>query len=569
MRYTFPSYLQEVFRPWGAQAQPVVVLPVPHRWLVLLLLGAVLFARQPLDFLTPQLNAEEGAIFFQEAYNQGFFASFFSSEAGYYHLLLRLTAGLALLVPLELVPFVFKIVSFAIQMLPVAYLLADGMPGFVATPLFRVAVAVLYVAGPNSSEIYVNANNSQWHLTLAACLILLCGRRSGKVRNVLDTGVLILFALSGPFSLICVPLALWRWWRDGGLGGQGARNCGPIIVLLGAVVEAAYLFSGHRLGAGPEQFTGTSLMETIRIVGLHGTFNSLLGMHFMWRHAAAFPNWAFVAAAAAIPLLGVAMLNLRKPALVVLGALAASSVAVMFLFPLNDPRLWLNPAFGPRYFFFATIAILYTLLAMVERGGWSRRIAAPWLAVAMICGMRGDFSIPALPDSQWQEQIAVFRTLPAGKKFYIPIHPHSDWGITLVRKAGPKIPPPAMKLEVSKRPLLASLAPVMEVNPIAGERMVNFEGIAVDPTAGTAADGITLVVDGRLFPAVTGIVSQQPRATNNDPVLLAARFSRLVPSREIGPGVHRVEVWAHGDSSTRVQKSAPVYFLSTPTQGDL
>jgi hypothetical protein len=558
--HPLPIRFPEVIRRWSAAGQ-VAARPVPRPWLVFVLLGALLFVRQPQDFLVPQLNAEEGSVFFQEAYNQGFLASFFSSEAGYYHLLLRLTAGLALLAPLEFVPFVFKFVSFAVQMLPVAYLLAADVAGFVAAPALRVAAAALYVAGPNSSEIFVNVNNAQWHLTLAGCLILLSGRQPGKVRNVVDTGVLVLFSLSGPFSLVCVPLALWCWWRDGGSGVRGAQTLGPAIVVIGALVQAGYLLSGQRLG-GAEQFAGTTLMETIRIVGLHGTLNSLLGMHFMWRHGAELPAWAPVAAAAAVPLFAVAVVRLGNAALVVLSGLAAASVAVMLLFPLNDPRLWLSPEFGPRYFFFTTLAILYTLLALVERGGWGRRLAAPLLAVALVFGVRGDFSVPVLPDTQWRDQIAVFRTLAQGERFYIPIHPHTGWGVTLVKQDRAEASEVFARPVLPEYPLFASLAPVREATPGGGETMVVFEGFAIDTTEGKPAAGVMLVVDGRHYPAVTGIESQQALAATNDPALSAAGFSRSVPSREFGPGVHRVEVWARDLTRNRLLKADPVFFVS-------
>jgi hypothetical protein len=548
--------------PWRFAARPV-----PHSWLVFALLGALLAVRQPQDFLAPQLNAEEGAIFFQEAYNRGFLASFFTAEAGYYHLLLRLTAGLALLGPLELVPWVFKAVSFAVQMLPVAYLLADGMAGFVVSPVFRVAVAALYVAGPNSNEIYVNATNSQWHLTLAACLILLSAWRPGKARRIADTGVLVLFSLSGPFSLVCLPLAAWRWWRDGVLGVDRTRHCGPALAVFGALVQLAYLLMGQRLAGGAEQYAGVTVPEAVRILGLHGGLNSLLGMHFVWRHGAAFPSWLPPLAAGALALVAVAVIRLRNAALAVLAGLAAVSVAVVFLFPLNDPRLWLRPEFGPRYFFFTTLALLFGLLAMAERGGWGRRVAAPLLAVALLFGVRGDFVVPPLPDNQWREQIAVFRTLPAGESFYIPIHPHQEWGVTLVKKEDPVASDPAGGLQLSAYPLFAPLGAVREVCEADGDRMVVFEGFAIDAAAGRPAGGVVLVVDGRRYPAVTGVASQEAAALTDGPAYDDAGFYRSVPAEEFGPGVHRVEVWASDDARKLLLKTTPT-FLRSPAEAD-
>ena len=119
----------------------------------------------------------------------------------------------------------------------------------------------------------------------------------------------------------------------------------------------------------------------------------------------------------------------------VLLGLAGASVAVALFFPLNDPRLMLNPNFATRYFFFTMVFVIVTMLAMVERGRWWRWVALPGLTLALVLGVREDFRITPAPDTRWPDQIAAFRSLGPGANFFIPVYPQpSEWGLTLRKK---------------------------------------------------------------------------------------------------------------------------------------
>lgn len=538
---------------------------IPRRWLVFALLGLLLLARQPEDLLRPQFNAEEGSIFFQQAYNDGFWSTLFAPASGYFHLTLRLTAGLALLVPLELAPLVFKLVAFAIQMLPVAYLLAADVPGFVATPLFRVLAAAVYVAGPNSMEPYLNVLNSQWHLTLAACLILLAGPRPGRLRRTVDAGVLLLFATSGPFSLVCAPLALWSWWRNRRRGSDRRWSTGPVIALAGAALQLILLLTGSRAAGAATGFSVPSAAEIVRIVGLNGVCNGLLGLKFTVQNHQAFPPGAAFVAAAILPALALVAVRLRNLALLVLFVLAAASVAVVFLFPLNDPRLWLDPNFAPRYFFFTMLFVVFSALALAERGGRWRWVALPALASALLIGVYGDYRIPAAPDTHWRDQIAAFRSLPPGTTFFIPVYPQpTEWGLTLLRR-----PPPDGTDALSRyRPADGPAVAVMELigttlppESASPDQKFVFAGYAVDAASRRPAGGVLIQVDDRLFPAVTGL---DPEAARSDPSLAGAGFMRLVPRTALGPGTHRLRVLALDHTGTALLTPGPSSEFTIP-----
>lgn len=547
--------------PGTASWQPRVPRSVPHSRLVVGLLALLLLARQPADFLHPQFNAEEGAVFFQEAYNNGFLSSLSTPESGYYHLALRLTAGLALLVPLTLAPLVFKVVALAIQMLPVAYLLADGVAGYVVTPLFRILVATVYLFGPNTDEIYLNVNNSQWHLTLTASLILLSGPRTGKVRRALDALVLIVFAGSGPFSLVCAPLALWAWRKRTRDGRDHAARVAPLIVVAGAFIQGAYLFSGSRAIGGAAGYGIPTFADFMRIIALQGVSNSLLGKNFTVRYGDTFPFEAILVAGALIPVLAFVAIRLRNAALMVLLTLAGTSVAVAFVFPLNDPRLLQNPNFGPRYFFFTMLFVLATLIAMVERGRWWLWSAIPGLAIVLMFGIRGDFLISAVPNTHWPDQITAFRTLSPGEEFFIPVYPQpSEWGLTLRQKHPPNARDVFARYPSSSGHLIAAIEKIGTTLPQdsrSPDQKVFFMGYAVDATSMKPAGGAFLQIDGRVFPVVTGIDSLSAAEIAREPTLGQAGFARFVPRTEVGTGTHTVRVLALNHDSSAFLRFGP------------
>ncbi|HEY5999062.1 MAG TPA: hypothetical protein VI078_07130 [bacterium] len=548
---------------WAPAASAWLALPrpVPRRWLVFALLALALLARQPRDLLHPQFNAEEGSIIFQQAYNQGPWRSLFVPASGYLHLTLRLAGALALLVPLELAPLVFKVLAVGVQMVPVAYLLADGVPGFAVAPAFRVAGAAAVLAGPNSQEVYLNLNNSQWFLTLAGCLILLAGPRPGKWRRALDTGVILLFATTGPFVIACAPLALWSLWR---CRARGVRTWTPLIALAGAAVQLALLATGPRATSATAGFGIPTVAEIVRILGLDGAANAFFGLNFVAARHSGFPAGAVLAAAAAVPALGLAAVALRNLALLVLLGLATVAAAVPFLFPLNDPRHWLSPAFGPRYFFFTMLFVVCTLLAMAERGGTWRALAVPGLAAVLLLGVRGDYRIPPAMDTHWHDQVAAFRSLPPGTDFFIPVYPQvSAWGMTLRRTSQPAAADPLAGHKASGAPLRAAVEFVGTTLPpdsTSPDQKVIVRGYAADAGSRSAA-GVFLNIDGRLFPAVTGMT---PEATQADPSLAGAGFARYVPRDALGAGAHELQVLALDHAGTSLLAPGPTRRFTLP-----
>jgi hypothetical protein len=230
-----------------------------------------LFCRSPRMLTEAQFYAEDGTIWFAQAYNGGWLHSLILPQAGYLNTMPRIAAGLALLVPLQWAPLVMAIVGMSSQALPVPILLSPRLRTLAELPT-RMILAAIYVALPNASEIHIVATNSQWHLALAAALVALAkGPRTWPSR-FFDIAVLLIAALSGPFCLVLAPIVLIFWWRR--------RQSWSLVVfallsLVACTQTALLLHSTHRvqgkLGATPEAL--------LRMLGGHIVACSLVGSY--------------------------------------------------------------------------------------------------------------------------------------------------------------------------------------------------------------------------------------------------------------------------------------------------
>ena len=131
--------------------------------------------------------------------------------SGYLHLLPRLVAGFSLLFPMERAPLVFNLAAFAVQLAPALYLLSPRMARVIPSFPGRVVAALLYIALPASSETHVNLTNTHWYLALTAVCILVAAPAGGRHGpGPRDVRCWLLFSLTGPFSILFLPLVAPR-----------------------------------------------------------------------------------------------------------------------------------------------------------------------------------------------------------------------------------------------------------------------------------------------------------------------------------------------------------------------
>ena len=93
------------------------------------------------------------------------------------------------------------------------------------------------------------------------------------------------------------------------------------------------------------------------VVSMHTFFNALFGINGFARFYRALPPIAYGLGLLALGFLLFVAVRDRVRPLLILFYLAALSITLSLVFPLNDLRLWLHPQAGPRYFLFACVFI--------------------------------------------------------------------------------------------------------------------------------------------------------------------------------------------------------------------
>jgi hypothetical protein len=390
---------------------------------------ALIFSRQPDAFLHAQFFAEDGKVWFADAYNSGWFTSLFRAQDGYFQTLPRLAAALSLLAPLSLAPLVMNLAGLLIQILPVPLLLSSRFSEW-GTLSLRAGLAVTYLALPNCSEMNVSVEEGQWHLALVACLLLLSSTPANRAWRLFDITVFVLCGLTGPFAILLVPIAVMRLW----LRRERFMRWPLCILICAGAIQTYALLMTHRdhwpLGASTEGL--------IRIVAGQVFLGTILGSNGLGTQGA-LPFLVGIAIAGSL-LMAYCCLNARsewKLFLLFSAMVFAASLRSPFtphLRPESTAWAMLARTSGIRYWFFPTLAFTWTLvwylLARSHRR-FSQGIGATLMALMMI-GIVRDWRIPPRKDLHFASYADKFEASAPGTVLIIPENP-DGWAIRLVK----------------------------------------------------------------------------------------------------------------------------------------
>lgn len=395
---------------------------------------AVIVSRRPSSLFNPQFWAEDGRNWYADAYNHGIFYSLTTPEAGYFQTFSRLTAIASQLLPLEFAPLFFYLVAASVQVIVAAFIASERLADFLPEKKWRIALAFGYLAMPHSWEIYANVTNSQWHLALLACLILIARPPAAIYERIFDTAAVLLMGVSGPFCLLLAPIAAAVFFRRRGF--HYAVLLG--ITLFTASLQTLSLLAFDRpiqpeLGIGIEQLAG--------ILARHLALSPLIGSRGFEKLAlSGFYGFAVLYSAAALIIVAFIFMIVRGgfelrmlaifSVLIVTAALISPAVS-------PEPGQWAfiaNNDTAIRYWFIPTFSLYTGIILLLSKKHLSPQLKAIKLiiAIAAFTGIVADFRLPKLTDYQFRRYAAEFNRLPPGSVFEIPINP--NWKMTLVKK---------------------------------------------------------------------------------------------------------------------------------------
>ncbi len=410
-----------------------------RRRTALLISGAALIAflitvsHRPDALLNPQFWAEDGKMWYQQAYNNGILTSLITSEAGYFQTVSRIVAAVTQLVPLAQTPLIFNLTAISIKVSVALFILSSRLDRAVPSNSLRAAFAFIYLVLPQSYETTANLTNAQWHLAFLSFLIIIAAPSRTVAWRIFDIGVVVLSAFSGPLCLLLVPVVLIRYYLT-----RESRLVPLIFIfLVGSAVQMTSLLLFERpskqpLGAEPGLF--------FRIVGGHLFFDSIFGdknygrvIRLGWWTdiSAFFVCLAGFTASVYAFIRGNLELRLMMlfSVLIIAGALISPAVSSdvpqwTAMWPeMVGSRYWLIPTFC----FFACIVTI----AVRSETRWIRSSAVGVLCLSLI-GIVADWKHPRFVDLKFAEHAARFEEAPAGQEVVIPINP--NWEMQLVKK---------------------------------------------------------------------------------------------------------------------------------------
>ena len=402
------------------------------RWLILsfLLALVVLFSRSPGMFTHAQFYAEDGAIWYADAYNFGWLHSLTLPDGGYFNTLQRLGGSLALLVPFQWAPLAMALMGLVLQALPVPVLLSSRCERWAPLSL-RMAFAAAYVGMPNAHEIHVVCTNSQWHLAVVLGLLAFATTPRSVAGKIFDIVVVALGAVSGPYAIVLLPLLAVFWFA------RRQRWTAFLFGILaaGAVVQAISLL--HHASQRNTGYLDAKVSLFIRLLGGNAFVDALLGSH---RYGLGLP----FAVSLCMLVLGVALCVYCAMSLTAEIRLFFVYCLLIFIgglrapgFPLGLENLWdvLLTRPSQRYSFFPGLALIFAVLWCA---GYARnrvvRMTGVALTLALCVGIYRDWKVQALPRLDLRQQAATLNAAKPGEHVVLPVYPGDGWQIELVKR---------------------------------------------------------------------------------------------------------------------------------------
>ncbi|WP_146001336.1 glucosyl transferase [Chimaeribacter arupi] len=403
----------------------------------------ILFLRRP-DILTnAQFWAEDGVIWYKNAYEYGALLSLLHPQNGYYQTISKIAAGFSTLIPLDYAPFFTNAIGLLIRSLLVWFFLSKR---FAFAPLLpRIIISIYAVVIPYSDEVHSNITNAHWFLGLYSLIILTADNTKNKLWLFHDIIILTISSLSGPFSVFLLPCIAVKYFYNTQVNTIfSIKNilsfikkpqhliliAGAFIQIIAIVTSSSVTRSQAPLGASP-----LLLSNIISSRLLLSTF-SLMDMNDMvW--STPLISYSLTMLFFFITAVILYSKNWRLISLLILGLLVVGFSLARPMISLTEPQ-WpplKHSGYGQRYFIIINIAI-FSVIAFSLYSKCSARFSKIFYTCTFITTLAfiiyKSFIIAPLPDHGWKSSVATFNAAAPGEQVTLPIPP--GWDMTLIKK---------------------------------------------------------------------------------------------------------------------------------------
>lgn len=395
----------------------------------------VIASRRPDIIFNAQPWAEDGKIWIENIYNNGFWSSILLPQNGYYQTISRLTYGFALIFGISKAALISNIIAISIRCFFVMFILSERM-SFINIQ-YRIAAVIYFLLMPNLSEGYVNITNIHWYLSLYLMAILISDDAHSKSWKVHDFSILIISSLSGPFVVFITPcLILKRVSQRGGVIKAiiGINSFDVVMAFCFLIQVVAIIVSSDSgrsaapLGAG---FTLLASIIAYRVMG--GSFFPNEYIHPMVQYA--------TINVAAFVLLILVLIYLfiksdwRIKSAIVFPVLMIGFALAKPMMSLDQPQwpTFLIPGGGERYFFITNFSFYCLLLCVINRFWKNSNLPLMLMVVVtMPLMIRGYIMLP-MAEVGYKDDVITFSKMKAGESMHIHINP-PGWEMNLLKK---------------------------------------------------------------------------------------------------------------------------------------
>jgi len=404
-------------------------------WLHTAIIAALMISRRPAALFHPQFWAEDGKLFYHDAYTLGL-PSLWDPAVGYLQTLSRLVALFATAFPLFWAPAIYAVAALFFQLLPVMLVLSRRFDPLFPHRTGRLLLCYFYAAVPNSFEWNINLTNAQWHAAVAAFLTLVAQVSELPACSIAELALLLIAGLSGPFAVFLAPIAWFEHWRQ-----RKPQTLSRAAVISACLLVQGYFLIGGMFVARASTPLGLGLVRFTRIVTYQIFLGGLLGQRFMqvWLKL---PLWQSPGLPVGVFLLGALLLVTgfqRGPAIyrkalvfaaLMFGAALASPIVAT---QTTDWQGMLDLGNGQRYYVFPILVWFSALLINLNaRFPPIRALAIGFIVLAPV-GIYFDWRHDRFFPTGFTELAKNFAASAPGTTMTFPENPQG-WAMVLVKR---------------------------------------------------------------------------------------------------------------------------------------
>ncbi len=392
---------------------------------IILISLAITFSRQPDAFLYPQLYAEDGVIWITQAYHEDFWNIIFRPQDGYYNILARLSAEVALPLHLKNVPQVFFFIALVVHLIPVILIFSNRLSHVFLNLKTKLLFSFFYLALPDVSDLHLTLANAHWRFAIITFLIFISRKSHNKGILILALSLMVFGSLTGPFSIFLLPCALIYslFIRDRFIWTRTFFLLPGLILQLYAIISSLNTRPILELGASPEALA--------RIISGKVLLSLLLGYQgYKSIYEQIYWNYSLVMVLAiitfALTIYGfiIAKIELKLFILytifLVITALIKPTIG-------NQAPAWIvleNPAAAPRYWLQSHIAFFSLLMALLTH---KTPLVIKSIVILMLSilplGIYLDWRLPTREILPYKKSCRVFNKAQSGTEVTFPIQP--------------------------------------------------------------------------------------------------------------------------------------------------